>query len=103
MLLDILFALFAALGIFYCFFAAVCLFLPRHAGILLVDCRNIRSSDDLWGLLWRLSACPLPRRILLVDSAISQEERLVLCGKYPIIEFCTREQLISRLELENAS
>lgn len=40
--------------------------------------------------------CPL----LLVDSDLSQREQLLLCKKYPGIEFCTLAELPARLELE---
>lgn len=97
MFLDVVLALFAAVGIFSCFFCLLCLMLPRHPSVLLVDCRGVQTREELWSALWQCRTGVIPRRILLVDCALSEQERFALCQKYPAIEFCGRSQLADKL------
>lgn len=75
MFLDVILALFAAVGILSCFFCLLCLVLPRHPSVLLVDCGGIQTAEELWSALWQCRTGIIPRRILLVDCSLSQQER----------------------------
>lgn len=69
--------------------ALVCLCRPELTELSLIQRYHFLRGA---GLL----RCPM----LLVDSSLPPREQAFLCRKYPGIEFCSREALSSRLEVE---
>lgn len=92
----------AAFGFFCMLWAMGGLLLPRkRGGVLVFLCRPGLPADEavLWdGWLRGLGFLKAP--LLLVDSPLSPEQRQKLSSVHPHVEFCSLEELPSRLELE---
>ncbi len=92
----------AAFGVFCVLWAIWGLFLPSWRGSVLVFlCPPHRSCDAVIVCYrWLRGLGMIRAPLLLVDSDLPDEERLRLVRHHPYLEFCSLEELPSRLERE---
>ena len=90
-------------------FGAVCLvwtvcsmFLPSWQGAVVVYiCSGGKSYDALVSCHNVLRGLGFVKaRLLLVDCPVSSQERQILTKRYPYLDFCSLQELSSRLEWE---
>lgn len=98
---QIILGAFAAFGVFSCLWAIGGLFIPKARGLSIYICPEGAACDGaVLRYRWLHGLGIVKAPILIVNSALTVPEQRRVSQKHPYIEFCSLEELPSRLELE---